>query len=73
MRAAEARLKGAIATKRNHGLEICPCCGQIMQSGFYAENGRKGGEMTLQVHGRDFFSEIGKMGGRGNKRKRSAN
>ena len=30
--------------------------------------GKKGGEMTLQKHGRNFYSEIGRLGGRGNKR-----
>jgi len=70
MTPTEAGQKGAIATKQRHGLGICPCCGQVTQTGFYAQNGQKGGDMTRVLHGSEFYSRIGKLGGRGKKRLR---
>jgi general stress protein YciG len=61
---AEAGRLGGIETKRNFGLDKCPTCGAIKISGFYADNGAKGGKTTVLLHGREHMSKIGKMGGR---------
>ncbi len=61
---------GAAVTKAHFGVEVCPHCGQFMLSPFYKANGRKGGQKTLLVHGADYFSRIGRMGGRGRTRKK---
>jgi hypothetical protein len=61
---SEAGKLGAIATKRNFGIEICPTCGRVKTSGFYAQNGAKGGAVTVALHGRDHMSRIGRRGGR---------
>ena len=60
----EAGYLGAIETKRNFGLETCSTCGRVKTSGFYAQNGAKGGQATVLLHGRDHMSQIGKLGGR---------
>jgi len=59
--------KGGIATRDNHPT-LCPLCGSLVKSQFYKETGMKGGQATLQKHGRAFYSKIGHLGGRGNKR-----
>jgi len=68
MTPTEAGQRGAAATKQRHGLGVCPLCGQVMQTEFYQKNGQRGGEMTSRLHGPEFYSRIGRMGGRGNKR-----
>jgi hypothetical protein len=64
MNKSEAGKLGAIETKRNFGIEMCPACGAIKQSGFYAQNGAKGGQTTVLLHGRSHMAKIGAMGGR---------
>jgi hypothetical protein len=68
MNRQEAGLKGAIETKRNFGIEMCPACGAIKTSDFYVQNGTMGGEKTFKLYGKEWMSKIGKLGGRGNKR-----
>ena len=63
----ESGHKGGLATRDNH-ITLCPLCGSPVKSQFFSENGQKGGEATLQKHGRAFYSKIGHLGGRGNKR-----
>ena len=67
MRPEESGRKGGLATRDNH-ISLCPCCGNPIKSSFFSENGQKGGETTLRRHGRAFYSKIGHLGGRGNKR-----
>jgi len=67
MNPQESGRKGGLATRDNH-ISLCPCCGNPMKSSFFEKTGQKGGERTLQKHGRAFYSEIGHLGGRGNKR-----
>jgi hypothetical protein len=62
---SDAGKLGAIETKRNFGVEKCPTCGAVKTSGFYAQNGAKGGQTTVLLHGRDHMVKIGKLGGRG--------
>jgi hypothetical protein len=64
MNKSEAGKLGAIETKRNFGIEKCPTCGAVKTSGFYAQNGAKGGQVTFLLHGREHMSRIGKLGGR---------
>ena len=65
---------GGIATKKRHGLGICPHCGQVMKTDFHRENGRKGGNkggaMTKAIYGVEHYSNIGRLGGRGNTREK---
>lgn len=64
--------KGGIATRDNHP-SVCPLCGSLIKSQFYSEigqkGGQKGGESTLERYGPEHYRNIGRMGGRGNKRK----
>ena len=62
---SEAGKLGALMTKRKYGIERCPTCGAVRTSGFYAQNGAKGGQATVLLHGRDHMVKIGKLGGRG--------
>jgi len=59
---------GARNTKHWHGLHVCPTCGSVVSTGFYEQNGRRGGEMTKALYGPEYYSRIGRTGGRGNKR-----
>jgi len=69
MRPEESGKKGGLATRDNH-LMLCPCCGSPIKSQFYQEVGREGGQTTLRRHGREFYSRIGAIGGRGNTREK---
>jgi hypothetical protein len=72
MNKSEAGKKGAIEVKRKYGIERCPTCGQLILTDFYKRNGSKGGQMAAMLYKRDreYYSRIGKMGGRGNKKNR---
>ena len=59
--------KGGVATKNNH-ITLCSLCGSLVKSQFFSETGEKGGQATLQRHGREHYVRAGRMGGRGNKR-----
>lgn len=63
----ESGRRGGTTTRDNH-LSLCPLCGAPKKNQFFAETGKKGGEMTLQRHGKSFYSQIGRLGGRGNTR-----
>lgn len=67
MNSQESGRKGGIATRDNH-LTLCPLCGALIKNQFFSEKGQKGGETTKRRYGRAFYSEIGHLGGRGNKR-----
>jgi general stress protein YciG len=67
MNPKESGRKGGLATRDSH-LMLCPSCGNPIKSCFFEETGRKGGEATSKRYGRRFYSEIGHLGGRGNKR-----
>jgi len=69
MTPTQAGQRGGTATRKNH-VTICPCCGQPIKSEFFTDTGKKGGKRTLQAHGRDFYSRIGHLGGRGNTREK---
>ena len=59
--------KGGIATRDNHPT-LCPLCGSLIKSKFFSETGAKGGQATLERHGREHYVRAGRMGGRGNKK-----
>jgi general stress protein YciG len=59
--------KGGIATRDNH-ITLCSECGHLIKSQFYSETGAKGGATTLKRYGREHYTNMGKKGGRGNKR-----
>jgi len=61
--------KGGLKTKETH-FTLCPCCGQPVKSQFYKETGRHGGQATLRKYGKKFYTNMGKMGGRGNTREK---
>jgi len=66
----ESGRKGGLATRDNH-ISLCPCCGNPIESQYYSETGRRGGETAAQRAGKDgslSMSERGQLGGRGNKR-----
>jgi general stress protein YciG len=65
----ESGRRGGLATRDNH-ITLCPCCGNPIESEFYRENGRAGGQVTLERYGREHFAEMGKLGGRGNTKER---
>lgn len=69
MNPEESGRLGGLATRNNH-MTLCPLCGSPVKSQFFSENGKKGGEATLQKHGKGFYSEIGRLGGRGNTREK---
>ena len=60
---------GGTATRDKH-ISVCPLCGTPVKNQHFAETGRRGGETTLQKHGRGFYSQIGRLGGRGNTREK---
>jgi hypothetical protein len=76
MNQSEAGHLGGISTSCRYGLERCPTCGHITENRFHAENGRKGGQIggkvVVRKYGREHMSEIGKLGGRGNKGEKHA-
>ena len=59
--------KGGLATRDNH-ISLCSCCGNPIKNAHFSEVGRKGGEATLRKYGIAFYSKVGHLGGRGNKR-----
>jgi len=65
---SEAGRLGGLATSRKHSFTACPHCGRLMSTGFYEENGRKGGaiggRVVLQRYGIRHFAELGRKGGR---------
>ena len=63
----ESGHKGGLATRDNH-ITLCPLCGSLIKNRFFTETGAKGGQATLQRHGREHYVKAGKMGGRGNKK-----
>jgi len=67
MKPQESGRKGRITTRDSH-IALCPTCGQPIKSQFFSENGKRGGEATLEKYGREFYSKIGRMGGRGNRK-----
>lgn len=71
MNPVETGRQGGVATRDNHPT-VCPWCGSLVKSQFFSENGQKGGEATLQRYGREHFVNMGRMGGRGNKKGRVA-
>ena len=77
MNKAEAGRLGGLASKAKFSVPLfCPLCGQPKPLNQYQENGRKGGLIggskggltTSARHDHEHFVEIGKMGGRGNKK-----
>jgi general stress protein YciG len=72
MNPTESGRKGGLATKDNHPT-VCPCCGKLIKSQFFAENGQKGGLSTFKRYGREHYVEMGKRGGRGNTKERKVN
>jgi len=67
MNPEESGRKGGLATRDNH-ISLCPCCGNPIKNRFFEKTGQKGGIQTFQKHGSAFYSKIGTLGGRGNKR-----
>ena len=68
-KAAAGRL-GGVERMRRHGIWQCPACGAIHHSDVLSDIARQGGIKVREVYGREYFSELGKRGGRGNKRQR---
>jgi hypothetical protein len=68
-RIARARTGGQ-ATKAKYGFVRCDCGFLHRTSDFYARNGQNGGLKTVEIHGAEHMREIGKLGGRGNKKER---
>lgn len=66
---SEVGKKGGIATRDNH-ISLCPLCGAPVKNQYLSDTGRKGGETTLQKRGHGFYSQIGRLGGRGNTREK---
>jgi general stress protein YciG len=60
---------GGVATRDRH-ISLCPLCGIPTKNQHFADTGKRGGDTTLQRHGRDFYSQIGRLGGRGNTREK---
>ena len=69
MTATEKGKLGGTATRDNH-ISVCPLCGSPVKNQHLADTGRKGGEATLNKHGRSHYSRIGRLGGRGNTREK---
>ena len=67
MKPQESGRKGGITTRDRH-ITLCPTCGQPIKSAFFSEAGKRGGQVTLARHGREFYQKIGRMGGRGNRK-----
>ena len=65
MKRQESGRKGGLATRDRH-ITLCPLCGSPTKSQFYKETGARGGEATFRKYGREFYSNIGQRGGRGN-------
>lgn len=61
--------KGGFVTHQRHGLTRCPTCNSVIPSGWHEVNGSQGGNETLRRYGPGHFSEIGKLGGRGNSKR----
>ncbi len=72
MTPTESGRKGGNATYRTHGLVRCPECGRLHDTGYMARIGAHGGAVSgpqfRAKYGADYFSRIGKLGGRGRRR-----
>lgn len=68
MTPTEAGRKGGNATYRTYGLVRCSECGRLHDTGYMARIGAHGGMISgsqfRQTFGADYFSRIGKKGGR---------
>jgi general stress protein YciG len=68
MTPTESGRKGGNATYRTHGLVRCSECGRLHDTGYMARIGAHGGMISgpqfRERYGADYFSVIGKKGGR---------
>lgn len=72
---SEAGRLGGIETSVRYGPQRCPTCRHLSEkSEFHINNGKKGGGIggrkIFKLRGREWMSQIGKLGGRGNTRER---
>lgn len=48
--------------KKNKKYILCPHCGQLIEVAYFNSRlGKKGGKTTLLRHGKEYFSELGKL------------
>lgn len=66
-RIARARAGGQ-ATKKKYGFCRCNLGFIHRTSEFYAQNGANGGKKTVELYGTEHMAELGRRGGRGNKK-----
>jgi general stress protein YciG len=71
---SESGRLGGIKTSIKFGIHRCPTCGHLAEkSEFHQAAGKKGGDKggrkTLKLYGREHYVNMGKQGGRGNKKK----
>ncbi|NLE94388.1 MAG: hypothetical protein GX600_01715 [Dehalococcoidia bacterium] len=68
MTPTESGSKGGTATYRTYGLVRCSECGRLHDTGYMARIGAHGGMVSgpefRRKYGADYFSVIGKRGGR---------
>jgi general stress protein YciG len=68
MTPTESGRKGGNATYRTYGLVRCAECGRLHDTGYMARIGAHGGAISgpafIRKYGADYFSRIGKLGGR---------
>jgi len=68
MTPTESGRKGGNATYRTLGLVRCAECGRLHDTGYMARLGARGGAVSgpefRRKYGADYFSRIGKLGGR---------
>jgi general stress protein YciG len=65
---ASKRAKGGQATKRRYGIAFCLMCHRPLDTPYFAELGSKGGQTVFQQRGREWMSQIGRLGGRHKRR-----
>ena len=71
---ANSRAKGGRVTRDRYGIAFCRLCHRPLDTSYFVELGAKGGEAVLAKRGREWFSQIGRLGGRGKtKEKRESN